>query len=70
MEEVYMRFGARLRKVRRSKRITQAALCKNVGISRPSLCNIEKGRQRFHLHLLLELANALEVPVSALLEQE
>jgi transcriptional regulator with XRE-family HTH domain len=68
MEEVYQDFGERLKKVRRSKRITQEALCRNVGISRPSLCNIEKGRQRLHLHLFLDLANALEVPISKLLE--
>lgn len=66
MEEIYLDFGQRLRKIRRSRNFRQATLCEILGISRPSLCNIEKGRQRIQLHLLYQLSSALEVPVTEL----
>ena len=61
MEAIYPRFGRELRRVRRQKKVTQSELAGKVGLGRTSIVNIENGRQRIHLHTLLDFASALEV---------
>lgn len=60
----------RLRHIRISKAISQAALAKAAGLSAPSLCKIENGRQP-RLSTIRALADALGVQVSdiAVLEE-
>ena len=41
--------------------MSQADIAPGVGLSRTSVANIERGRQRMSLHLLMEFARALEV---------
>lgn len=53
--------GARLRELRVMAGVTQAELGRMVGLSRPSVTNIEKGRQQVSVELLVELAAALGV---------
>ena len=68
MEPVYERFGGQLRRVRKSKGLTQADLAdKAGGLGRTSIVNIEKGTQRVHLHTLIELAGALAVEPAELI---
>ena len=68
----YERFGQRLAEMRRGvkPRLTQAVLAKRVGVSRSTIANIEKGRQRCPLHLLPELAHSLGCDPAALLPEE
>lgn len=68
-DDFYKAFGELLRKVRRNapRRVTQAKLAAEVGLSRSSIANIERGRQRVPLHLLFDLAAVLRVPPSDLL---
>ena len=61
MEPFYRDFGDRLRAARDAKGASQAAIAAGVGLSRTSVANIERGRQRMSLHLLMEFARALEV---------
>jgi transcriptional regulator with XRE-family HTH domain len=66
-ELVYREFGKRLASERSRKGLTQAQLADLVGLSRASITNIERGRQRVQLHLVYSFANALQTPAGALL---
>jgi transcriptional regulator with XRE-family HTH domain len=67
VDAIYSAIGSRMRDIRQATRITQAAIAAEVGLSRQSVANIEKGRQRFMVHTLLDIAKALGVdPVSLL----
>jgi transcriptional regulator with XRE-family HTH domain len=57
----YEDFGRRLAQVRRAAGLSQQALGERVALSRPSIVNVEKGRQRVPLHMLIEFAAALGV---------
>jgi transcriptional regulator with XRE-family HTH domain len=61
VDQFYEQFGQRVRKARLELRLNQVELGHRVGLERSSISNIEKGRQRVQLHLLLEFAAALEV---------
>src|SRR4051812_45072414 len=66
MESFYREFGELVRRAR-GDRVSQADLARRVGMSRGSIANIEVGRQRIPLHLLVVLARELDVdPVSLL----
>ena len=64
---VYAEVGARLRAARRRTVLTQDALARQVGVSRPSVTNIEAGRQTITLALFLSLADALGADPAELL---
>jgi transcriptional regulator with XRE-family HTH domain len=66
VEAVYVRFGHELQRVRRQRKLSQADLARLVDpsgerLSRSSVANIENGRQRVALHLLLDFARALKI---------
>jgi len=64
---IYKEFGRRLCNARKAAELTQEALAERVGLSRTSITNIEKGRQRIPLHVLFLLASAVGVSPAALL---
>lgn len=64
---MYEQVGKRVHAARARLGISQEALAKLVFLTRTSITNIERGRQRMMLHTLLELASALRVPVTSLL---
>jgi transcriptional regulator with XRE-family HTH domain len=66
-ERFYRAVGEKMRTARDSKGFTQEAIAASVGLSRTSLTNIEKGRQRLLLHTFIEIASALESSVADLL---
>ena len=62
MEEVNVEVGVRLRAAREERaRLTQLAFAKAVGLSRPSVANIENGRQQISVAQLLRFASVLNV---------
>jgi transcriptional regulator with XRE-family HTH domain len=64
-DRLYRLFGSRVRALREEKNVTQEELGKRVDLSRTSITNIEKGRQRVLLHQMVEIAQALDAePVS------
>lgn len=63
----YAEVGRLIRKHRRKKKITQEDLALRVSLTRTSITNIERGRQRLPLHTLVEIANKLSVDVASLL---
>jgi transcriptional regulator with XRE-family HTH domain len=69
VDDFYEQFGQRVRQARTEQRLNQEALAHRVGLERSSISNIEKGRQRVQLHMLLEFATALDVPPGDLLPE-
>ena len=65
--QVQQRVGARVRELRSGRGLTQLALAERSGISRPSIANLEAGRQNVSLRRLCALAAALGVEVEDLL---
>lgn len=64
---MYEQVGKRVHAARARLGISQETLAKLVFLTRTSITNIERGRQRILLHTLMELASALRVPVTSLL---
>lgn len=67
---VRRRLGVRVRSLRAEHGLTQLRLAQRSGISRPSIANVEAGRQNVSLRQLCALAAALGVDVEELLAAE
>ncbi|ODT03000.1 MAG: hypothetical protein ABS52_11210 [Gemmatimonadetes bacterium SCN 70-22] len=67
IRRLYLEMGARVRQRRETLKKTQDELAGDVGISRSSIANIERGQQHAPVHVLLGLAEALDVDMAALL---
>jgi transcriptional regulator with XRE-family HTH domain len=63
----YSAFGLMLSEARRKKRISQEMLADELGLSRTSITNIEKGRQPVQLYSLYLIARLLRTDVKDLL---
>lgn len=63
----YSTFGAMLAAARRKGGISQQTLAEELGLTRTSITNIEKGRQPLQLHSLYLIAGSLRVEVKDLL---
>lgn len=66
-KDVYKSFGQMLAKRRSEANLSQAALAKEIGLSRTSVTNIECGRQAVNLHTLYAIAGVLRRDISDLL---
>lgn len=66
-EEFYAELGRRIRERREKSGITQEVLASKVALTRTSVTNIEKGRQKILVHMLVDIAKALEVSPELLL---
>jgi transcriptional regulator with XRE-family HTH domain len=64
---IYAETGRRIRDYRKTRGVSQGRLAALVGLSRTSITNIERGRQKILLHTLAEIANALGVEAHELL---
>jgi Zn-dependent peptidase ImmA (M78 family)/DNA-binding XRE family transcriptional regulator len=63
----YRQVGERIRAARKERGLSQEGLAKAVGLKRPSMSNIEKGRQNLLLHTFYDIAETLGSQASALL---
>ncbi|MFY1685012.1 helix-turn-helix domain-containing protein [Micromonospora sp. WMMD730] len=59
VEPAYRELGDTLSRIRRAAGLTQREVADRAGVGRPTLANIEKGRQRVLYHQLLDIADAL-----------
>lgn len=66
--EVQQLLGVRIRERRRQLGLTQGALALRAGLSRPSIANLEAGRQNVGLRQLVSVAAALHVDVAVLFD--
>ncbi len=63
----YIELGQNVRMKREQIGLTQEALASQVALTRTSITNIEKGRQKLLLHTFVDLAHALNIEPSLLL---
>jgi transcriptional regulator with XRE-family HTH domain len=63
----YKEVGRRIYKARRGGRLTQQQLADSVQLTRTSITNIERGRQKLLLHTLIDIAKTLRVAPGTLL---
>lgn len=70
-QALYEEVGRRIREARKRREppLTQEALGEMVSLTRTSITNVEKGRQKFLLHTLVDIAAALQVEPASLLPQ-
>jgi transcriptional regulator with XRE-family HTH domain len=59
--EIYRLIGSRIAGRRKDLRLKQAEVAAQIGLTRASLANIEKGRQKIMLHQIYRVAEALRV---------
>src|ERR1700730_4089733 len=59
--EIYRIVGAGLAARRKKLRLKQSEVADQIGLTRASLANIERGRQKLMLHQIYRLASALKV---------
>ena len=62
----YKDMGKRIREIRESKHLTQAALAEIAGIEPSNLSHIERAATKVSLPTLINIANALEVSLDEL----
>jgi transcriptional regulator with XRE-family HTH domain len=69
IEGIYKAIGRNIAKQRSRRGISQVALGKQISppLSRAVICNIEAGRQRVLVHVLLEIARVLRTEPAELL---
>jgi transcriptional regulator with XRE-family HTH domain len=67
IDRFYAEVGGLVRKARSDRSVTQEDLGSAVALTRTSITNIEKGRQRLPLHTFAKIAAALGVTVAELL---
>lgn len=65
--EFYREVGARIRAAREQKEMSQGKLASGLNLSRTSMTNIERGKQKFLLHTFIGIAKLLDVPITSLL---
>lgn len=63
----YYAIGQRIRKIRKSRNLSQEELAEKVGISTTHMSHIETGNTKLSLPVFAHLAAALEVPADDLL---
>lgn len=66
---LYQIVGRRVREARKTSKLTQEELASRVNMTRTSVTNIEKGRQKLLLHTLFDLAAAMKIQVVQLIPE-
>jgi len=66
-DPLYLAVGQRVEVARRAAGMSQAKLANAVSLTRASIVNIEHGRQRPPLHVLWQIAEALQVDPAELI---
>ncbi|WP_121634659.1 helix-turn-helix domain-containing protein [Tropicibacter alexandrii] len=67
-DALYKALGGAIRSRRESLGISQSSLARRIGAARTTVTNIEAGGQSIMVHQLMEIARALRMPVSTLLD--
>jgi transcriptional regulator with XRE-family HTH domain len=64
-EVFYKRVGEIIRAKRKERGLSQEGLAKAIGLKRPSMSNIEKGRQNILLHTFYDIVETLDSEANA-----
>jgi transcriptional regulator with XRE-family HTH domain len=65
----YKKIGENIRAKRKERGLSQESLAKAIGLKRPSMSNIEKGRQNILLHTFCDIVETLDSNPIALLPE-
>lgn len=68
-KKFYLLLGERIKDARTKSGLKQEAFADFLSLSRASIVNIEKGRQRPSIHLLWDIAKVLAIEVTTILPQ-
>lgn len=66
-ERLYITVGKLIRRARETVNLSQEDLSSQLGLTRTSISNFERGKQHIQIHTLYQIADILNVPVSDLL---
>jgi transcriptional regulator with XRE-family HTH domain len=66
----YKKVGENIRAKRKERGLSQEGLAKAIGLKRPSMSNIEKGRQNILLHTFCDIVETLGSSATALLPEQ
>ena len=64
-EIFYKKVGELIRAKRKERGLSQEGLAKAIGLKRPSMSNIEKGRQNILLHTFCDIVETLDAEANA-----
>lgn len=67
MEIDYIALGKRVKQIRKERKMSQERLAKLIDVSVPHMSNIENGKTKFSLQVLIDLSDALKVTPDVLL---
>src|ERR1019366_1241745 len=65
----YKKIGENIRAKRKERGLSQEGLAMAIGLKRPSMSNIEKGRQNILLHTFCDIVETLDSNANALLPE-
>jgi transcriptional regulator with XRE-family HTH domain len=68
-DSFYKQIGENIRAKRKERGLSQEGLAKAIGLKRPSMSNIEKGRQNILLHTFCDILETLDAKADALLPE-
>ena len=68
-QKLYEAVGRRVREARKAAKLTQEDLATRVSLTRTSVTNIEKGRQKVLLHTIFDLASVMKIPANRLIPE-
>lgn len=69
LDAFYKKIGENIRAKRKERGLSQEGLAKAVGLKRPSMSNIEKGRQNILLHTFCDIVETLDTNANTLLPE-
>jgi len=67
-EDVFLKFGQRIKELREAKQITQESLALSIDVDKSYIGRIERAERYANLKVIIKIAEALEVPVKSLFE--
>lgn len=70
LEAFYVELGRRIRTARIRQNLTQKQLGDLLLLNRTSITNIEKGKQKILAHMLIEIADKLNISVDELISNQ
>ncbi len=65
----YKRLGELIKNTRNNAGVSQETLANYLGLTRVSILNIEKGRQKVQIHTLVEIVTYLNIPIADFFEK-
>lgn len=63
------KFGENMKKIRLEKGMSQGDICRELGLDRAYISNVENGKQNLTLSTMEKIAKALEVGVDDLIKK-